>query len=128
MLISLDESKCRRCGVCIAAMGGYCIEGREGMPSFDAELCNTCQKCVALCPYQAILVAGAEPEKIVERSLPEPALVRGMLERRRSAKRFLDKPIPAEVLDAIVEAAKYSPNQNKNLTLHVFDDARSLAL
>ncbi|MGE5604490.1 MAG: 4Fe-4S binding protein, partial [Bacteroidota bacterium] len=37
-------------------MQGYCISSDSGYPVFDERVCNTCQKCVSICPSQAIMV------------------------------------------------------------------------
>ena len=127
MLISLDRNRCRKCGVCIDLMEGYCIERVDGYPQFDSVLCNTCQKCVAVCPHQAILVNGTGPRKIENVADPEVDAVYSMLERRRSTKRFKDKPIPREIVETIVSTAGFTPNQNKNISVHAIDDKSLIA-
>ncbi len=63
-MISVDKVKCKKCGICISLMEGYCITGKEGYPVFDFSICNLCKKCVAVCPYQAIMINNIHPEKI----------------------------------------------------------------
>lgn len=122
-MISLDRDRCRRCGVCSERMKGYCISTDGGYPVFDAELCNACQKCVAICPTQAILVNGTAPDRIGPNPpSPRPEEVLALLSRRRSIKKFEDRPIPDEVLEKILGAAAFAPNQNKNISLHVVTD------
>lgn len=127
MLIALDKSRCKRCGICINRMKGYCISEKEGFPVFDETLCNTCQKCVAICPSQAITVNGVHPDKIAENTAIDPELIFTLLEKRRSTKRFTDKSIPREIVEKIVSVAKFAPNQNKNLSVLVVDDKRLIA-
>jgi Fe-S-cluster-containing hydrogenase component 2 len=103
-------------------MKGYCISEQDGYPVFSESLCNTSQKCVAICPFQAIMVDGNYAEKIVDEvSIDESEFVK-FLERRRSIKTFKEKGIPKEIIEKIINAAKYSPNQNKNLSVKVIND------
>jgi MinD superfamily P-loop ATPase len=115
MLISLDKEKCLKCGVCSARMKGYCISAEDGFPIFNDILCNTCQKCVAICPSQAIMVNGIYPQKITDESILDPQMILSMLEKRRSIKKYSDKEIPREIIEKIISVAKYAPNQNKNI-------------
>ena len=122
MLITLDKERCRKCGVCSSRMKGYCISEENGYPVFDKKLCNTCQKCAAICPFQAIMVNGRHPEKLESDIDIEPEKIYSLLERRRSIKRFSNKEIPEEVMGKILSAASFAPNQNKNISLHVITD------
>jgi nitroreductase len=107
-------------------MKGYCISEKDGYPVFDPDLCNICQKCVSICLSMAIMVNGHNPERISETSICSPAELRSLFERRRSIKHFIDKRVPREILQEIVSIAGYAPNQNKNISVHVVDDANLL--
>ncbi len=124
--ISLDEPRCTRCGKCIRLMKGYCISEKDGYPVFDSDLCNICQKCVAICPSRAITVNGHHPERISEMCICSSTELRSLFEKRRSIKHFIDKRVPREILQEIISIAGYSPNQNKNISVHVVDDAQLL--
>ena len=127
MLIVLDKNRCKRCGICINMMKGYCIAEKDGYPVFDETLCNTCQKCVSICPSRAITVGGVHPEKIDETQKIDPEPIYALFEKRRSTKRFADKPVPREIVEKIVSVAKFAPNQNKNLSVLVIDDKQLIA-
>jgi nitroreductase/NAD-dependent dihydropyrimidine dehydrogenase PreA subunit len=127
MIIAVDKNKCKRCGVCINRMKGYCITEKDGFPIFDETLCNTCQKCVSICPSQAITVNGIYPEAIDETKQVDPELIYALFEKRRSTKRFKEKSIPKEIIAKIVSVAKYAPNQNKNLSVLVIDEKPLIA-
>ncbi len=122
MVITVDKNKCIKCGICISRMKGYCISTEEGFPIFNELLCNTCQKCVAICPSRAIMVNGCYPEKISNNIVCDGDQVYALLEKRRSIKKFKDKQIPEDVLEKIVSVSKFAPNQNKNISLHVITD------
>ena len=126
--ITLDADRCTQCGKCIAMFDGYCITGRSGYPVFDPLVCNTCQKCVAICPTRAILVNGVYAEKIDSTPVLTADELERFLERRRSTKLFRDKPLSRDLVERIVASARYAPNQNKNITVHVVTDPGILKL
>jgi nitroreductase len=103
-------------------MKGYCIVESDGYPVFDLEICNTCQKCVAICPSLAIMVNNTYSDKIVDSIKNHSIDLLPLLEKRRSIKHFTDKSIPREILDKILSVAKYAPNQNKNISILVIDE------
>ena len=83
----------------------FCISEKDGYPVFDAELCNTCQKCVAICPSQAIMVNHEYPVRIKSRVTLESVTFFHFLEQRRSIKTFIDKGIPVKDLEMIIHTA-----------------------
>ena len=122
MMIALDKDRCKKCGACIKMMKGYCITESNGFPIFDDTVCNTCQKCVSICPSRAIMVNGNYPDKIDQTKEVNPEQIFSLFEKRRSIKHYQDKAIPREIIEKIVSVAKYAPNQNKNLSVLVIDD------
>lgn len=125
-MITLDKERCTKCGTCISMFKDFCISESDGYPVFDEQICNTCQKCVAICPARAIMVNGVYPDKMDRESVMTPDQLERFLERRRSTKIFRDKPVPHDVVERIVASAKYAPNQNKNIAAHVVTDRELL--
>lgn len=121
-MISVDKVKCKKCGICISLMQGYCISSKEGYPVFDFSVCNLCKKCVAICPSQAIMINKIHPEKIKINKPVSPEDLKKMFEKRRSIKHFKKQQIPRKILEDIVSVAKYAPNQNNNISILVIDD------
>lgn len=121
-MITIDNKKCRKCGVCIHRFMGYCINEENGYPVIDYSICNQCQKCIALCPHQAILMNGKSPFKIETPLEIRKEDIIDLLRRRRSIKKFKNEPIPKEVLSDLASAANYAPNQNKNIDMIIVDD------
>ena len=127
--IAVDTERCTKCGTCLSLYDGYCMSDVDGYPVIDTEICNLCQKCVAVCPSLAITVNGARAEQITDGTpVVSPEQLERFLERRRTTKRFGDRPIERSVLARIAGAATYAPNQNKNIDLRIVDDQRFLRL
>lgn len=112
----------------------------RGYPQIDYSICNQCQKCITLCPEQALLMNGVPPLPISvketsakkqydagkSRESDYDRLIR-LLRRRRSVKAFRDRPVPRELLTKIIESAAFAPNQNKNIRLLTIDDPAIIA-
>lgn len=128
MLITVDKERCQKCGICSTRMKGYCISTENGYPVFDEKLCNTCQKCVSICPFQAIMVNGKYPKKSNKNIDIESEKIFALMENRRSIKKFNDKRIPVDIMEKIISAANLAPNQNKNISLYVITDKPLLDL
>ncbi len=127
-MITVDTGRCIKCGKCTRTMKKYCISEQDGYPVFDHSLCNTCQKCVTICPVQAIMVNNTYPDKIAGNDRKcSPEALGSLFERRRSIKHFQDRPIPGPVIQEIVSVAKYAPNQNKNISILVVDNQELIA-
>ncbi len=121
-VVTFDAGRCARCGLCIERFKDYCISELDGIPVIDYRICNVCQKCVAICPSQAIMVNSTAPERIKGEVALKPTDLLALLARRRSIKVFKERRLPQDKLRSIVEVAKYAPNQNKNIDAIVIND------
>ena len=123
-MITIDIEKCTHCGICISNFEGYCIINENDTPLIDYEICNQCQKCIALCPNQAILMNNVIPQKIngLEKIGYEDLI--SLLKLRRSTKSFVQQDIPKDIVEKIVDSAKYAPNQNKNIDILIINDSQ----
>ncbi len=54
MDVSLDNSKCKKCGVCVKAcrFGALALDKEKGI-AFDKDKCVLCGRCVKACPFDA---------------------------------------------------------------------------
>jgi MinD superfamily P-loop ATPase len=55
-MITVEQKSCTRCGICLKEFEGYCMSNDNGLPVIDRRICNLCQKCVAICPQQALIL------------------------------------------------------------------------
>jgi nitroreductase/NAD-dependent dihydropyrimidine dehydrogenase PreA subunit len=121
-MVSIDLNKCTECGICYDRFKDYCISVSNKTPVINYDICNQCQKCIAICPNQAILMNNIAPEKIINSIDLDPEKLEDFLSRRRSIKKFKNERISDEIINRIVNSASYAPNQNKNLGILVIND------
>ncbi len=116
--ITLDQEACNGCGLCISVCSDHnliLVNGkiqRHDHPYFG---CMACGHCMAICPTGAIRITGRElsptdlfPLPPREQSASYPQLL-ALLQRRRSIREFSDEPVPSDLLDAILTAARTAP-------------------
>ena len=74
-------------------------------------LCMTCGQCMAACPNDAIHLDSVE-RRSLKTVLPleiDGKSLHGLMEQRRSVRRYKDKSVPRETLDRIIDASRVSP-------------------
>ena len=114
--ITVDASLCKRDGLCAMA----CVRGifeqkeRGGVPEVDRrELCMECGHCVAICPSGAI-THSSFPEGSVGSvdagAVPTYEQVFELIRSRRSKRAFREAPVEREVIEQILEAARFAPS------------------
>lgn len=125
-MVTVDNSRCTGCGICLSFCGGYCIHDQDGGIVIDDSVCNDCQKCISICPQMAFSYDGVLPERIKEPLGIGPGDLMELLTRRRSVKHFADRKIPRDLLSDVAGAAQYAPTMNKAIELRIIDDAAIL--
>lgn len=121
-MVKVDASKCKRCGVCTSVFDNYCMNSVNGLPVIDYEICNKCQKCIALCPHQAISINGIFPVQVSGSPKIEYEDLCAFLALRRSSKSFKNRRISDDIVEMIARSAKFAPNQNKNIDILIVND------
>ena len=138
MMISINEDLCTDCGIC----GDVCPRhipvtsenGDQKTTTVSSErigLCMKCGHCVALCPHRAITVEGlneAEFTPVEAFDINEDQLLT-LLKQRRSIRNYKDKPVPRQIINRIIEAARSAPTGTaRNATgIIVIDNPKTLA-
>jgi ferredoxin len=113
--IRIDVEKCTGCGKCIR----ICPSKIINQSSTDAKAiiesskgCISCGHCVAVCQTGAVIHSEFPDEKVhpLDYTLyPTAEQMMLLCKARRSNRVFSNKPIPAETLDVILEAAHRAP-------------------
>ena len=120
--ISINDEKCNRCGICVTECPERVIEMVDAgsVPSvteFGKDLCIQCGHCVAVCPEAAFNLeimtaeqcAPMNPDLLISLEQMEHHIL-----HRRSVRTYKKKPVPREILQRLIETARYAPTA-KNL-------------
>ena len=113
-MISIDESKCTQCGLCVSLCVRRILEeDGKRIRVTDPALCNYCGHCKAVCPTNAPLFSsldGSEFEDLPQmEKLPPASDFLRFLRRRRSLRLYQNKPVEVEKLKMILEAGRFAP-------------------
>jgi nitroreductase/NAD-dependent dihydropyrimidine dehydrogenase PreA subunit len=117
-LLSVDQEKCKRDGICaeICPTGIIEINGKEAFPELVAggeALCIRCGHCVAVCPAGAMshaVMSAGECPPIREEWLLTPEQVEHFLRFRRSIRAYKHRPVEKSVLESIINVARFAPS------------------
>lgn len=114
IIIDIDTDTCKRCGRCaqVCPSAVYTQQKGEVPVVRKAENCIGCGHCVDVCQAEALQHSTFGPGKIhrVRRELfPSPESLMELMKSRRSNRSITDKPIPAQALADIIEAANTAP-------------------
>ncbi|MDZ7697466.1 MAG: nitroreductase family protein [Deltaproteobacteria bacterium] len=121
-LLMVDESKCKKDGICAAECPMAIIRLQDGngfpelVPGGD-QVCLVCGHCVAVCPHGALSHAQvpleACPPVDKDLTIDEPQAVQ-FLRSRRSIRFFKDEAPDRATLKRLIEIARYAPSAGNN--------------
>ncbi len=116
-LLIVDESKCKRDGICAEVCPSRIIilKGKEGFPQIPVKLeagCIQCGHCVSVCPHGAL-----DHQRVPAESCPtiDPALAvseaqaEQFLRSRRSIRVFKDDAVEKAKIQRLIDIARYAP-------------------
>jgi nitroreductase/NAD-dependent dihydropyrimidine dehydrogenase PreA subunit len=116
--VSIDIEKCNGCGECAKACSDFSFEIVDKKVTItDKSIfgCVGCGQCMMACPKGVIAVEGRTLSPVQLFELPDKSTVPtydsllAMLQRRRSIRKFKDKPVEPEKINMILEAAQTAP-------------------
>ena len=137
-LVTVDQDKCQQDGICAAECPRriITIEGEEGYPVIASDkeaFCMVCGHCVAVCPHGAMSIAGVATQDCpeIDRDLGlswEQA--EQFLRSRRSIRVYKDKAVEREVMQKLIETARYAPTASnaQNLQWLVINGREQLSV
>jgi len=116
--ISIDETKCEGCGLCVDVCKDFSLEicdGKCHLASNPVFGCIGCGHCMAICPNDAIRVTGRciSPDDLFP--LPPKSetasygTLMNLLQRHRSIREFKETPVEPEVIRQVLDAARTAP-------------------
>jgi nitroreductase len=87
---------------------------KNAVPDLTHEdLCFSCGHCVAVCPKEAITHTDFPQDNVHPMNrdiLPSPEQVFELITTRRSIRAFKDKPAEKDVIEQIIDGARYAPS------------------
>ena len=119
MSITVDESKCNGCMVCLEVCPLGNFEEFEGKVrgSDKGIACFACGHCVAMCPTGAMAHSDLAPslfEELDERTRPTYEQLLQLLKARRSRREFTDQAVPKDIIEKLLAAAVQAPSSINN--------------
>jgi len=112
--ISIDQDRCICCESCVPACTVGIFRAVDGtITQTIPEYCMVCGHCMAICPEDAIRVSAADADEFepIQKlaDSPDPDRLLGLFRRRRSIRRYKNRPVEKEKIEKIIEAARFAP-------------------
>ena len=128
-MITVDPSKCTRCGRCIADCIVQVIHmdknGVPAIPEQAEQYCMGCQHCLAVCPAAALVCDGHTPENCVPAGpLPDESRMMNLIRQRRSVRNYRPENLPPETMTKLLDSLRWIPTgcNDHRLAFTVIDD------
>lgn len=125
------EEACIQCGACVAVCPARVFVSGDAVEAARPGGCILCGHCVAVCPVDAVTHHGFDGQTFP--AIPEGARlhaenVTGFLRSRRSVREFRDKDVPREVLEHLLDIARYAPTASnaQNVRFIVMTDPQRI--
>jgi len=124
-LLTVDQDLCDRDGRCRSECPfGLITESTDGFPEVRpaaARLCINCGHCLAVCPTGALSMPGKQPSELEPTEnipLPAPDMVINLVRTRRSIRNYQAQPVPREIFERIIDAARWAPSAKNSQPVH----------
>jgi nitroreductase/NAD-dependent dihydropyrimidine dehydrogenase PreA subunit len=140
VLLSVDQEKCKRDGICAAVCPASIIEFKfkEAFPTLIGggdELCLHCGHCVAVCPHGALsheVMNTTECPPVRDELNLQPDQVEQFLRSRRSIRTYKKKQVDRDVLTKLIKLASFAPSGHNTqpvnwLVIYDSDEVQRLA-
>ncbi|GFZ30056.1 nitroreductase [Clostridium zeae] len=127
-LITLNQEKCIKCGMCVKECPTNVIKMEENGPKeINPDACLACGHCVAVCPKEAIDNKKTPlSDQISIKDAPKLSAeeAENFIRSRRSIRSFKDKSVSREDLLKLVDIAHYAPTASnlQGVSFVIVDD------
>ena len=125
-LIQIDKRKCKRDGICVAVCPMNILEqgAKKDYPSVNPDnqaLCILCGHCVAVCPHDAVMYAGMNPDVlplIDKHRIPGKDDLWLWMQTRRSIRTYKLKTPSRHLIGQLIQVASHAPTGHNDQPLH----------
>jgi len=120
-MIRIDPERCIGCGLCVEDCTSRVFRFKKDKPVVAHEdNCNLCSHCIAVCPKRAITHKGLGSTKVrrIQRKLIDPAVCREISLTRRSIRKYKPKSVSREVIEDILDVARFAPSASNSQNVH----------
>lgn len=114
-LITVDESKCTKCGLCSRACPAGIVVMQDELPATVEKIekgCITCGHCVAACPTAALSHCRMTPEECMPLEAGwrlTPGQLEQLIKGRRSIRNYRPERVAPDIIASLLEIARYAP-------------------
>jgi nitroreductase/NAD-dependent dihydropyrimidine dehydrogenase PreA subunit len=123
-LINVNTKSCNQDGICAAVCPANLIDFTKGEFPSPVEnidkLCIRCGHCVAACPSGSLHHADIPLEQcppVKKELLLSAEQTEQFLRNRRSIRNYRDQSVPKELLQKLIEQARYAPTGHNTQTV-----------
>ncbi len=125
----VDLERCTGCGQCVTACASMVLaldppaEGakRGTLRLEHPDWCNACGHCEAVCAFDAIrspMPLPAEAPLPAKAPAVAPEALELLLRERRSVRSYKPDPVPRELIQRIIDTARYTPTGTNSQNVH----------
>jgi len=114
--LNINEDLCKKDGACVEVCPQriFVQKEKDTFPhALNEEFCIACGHCVAICPHGALSHVDFPEGKVIavrKEILPSYEQVLEMARSRRSRRAFKDKPVERNLIEKVIEAARFAPS------------------
>jgi nitroreductase/ferredoxin-like protein FixX len=122
--ITVDKERCKKDGLCAMTcpLDIFVQEEKGAIPEIDEtrlKRCLHCGQCVAICPHGAITHSDYPKDAVHpvrSEYLPTYDHVLELARSRRSKRLFKDMPVERDMIEKVLEAARFAPSGHNEQT------------
>lgn len=111
--ISVNKDRCILCGACVDTCPAHIFfDDEKEIKTRHPDYCIGCGHCAAVCPEDAVVHSGLDLSSFIPAPNGPgvtPDLLTAFLRSRRSCRAYLDKEVPKELLERLIDMARYAP-------------------